>query len=84
MSEHTPQNLEARYANAFRVGQNDSEFLFEFGQYDDADDTERFHTRLITSPRYAKAILMTLQSAIVEHEAVHGSLSDDCLNDRQD
>lgn len=84
MNEHKPQKLEARYANAFRVGQNDSEFLFEFGQYDDAYDTERFHTRLVTSPRYAKAILMTLQSAIDEHEAVHGSLSDDCLEDEHD
>lgn len=69
--------VEARYTNAFCVGQNDSEFLLEFGQYDDTDDTEHFHTRVVTSARYAKAILITLHGALVDHEAIHGSLSDD-------
>jgi hypothetical protein len=58
------KKLEGRYANYFKVGHNAFEFVFDFGQYYPEIDEAELYTRIITSPRYAKELLSTLQESI--------------------
>lgn len=54
-----------RYANAFRVGFNAFELIIEFGeQFTDNDDDEHLHTRIVTNPVAARALLTALQQAL--------------------
>ena len=71
-------DLEGRYANFFKVGHNAYEFIIDFGQfYPDEGEQEAIHSRIVTSPVYAKSLLKTLQDAIVLHEAKFGMIADD-------
>jgi hypothetical protein len=70
--------LEGRYANYFKVGHNAYEFVIDFGQaYEDDARKERIHSRIITSPVYAKGLLETLRDAIEQHEANFGRIAAD-------
>ena len=64
----------ARYANHFEIGENAAEFVLDFGQsYSEAEEVE-IHTRIVTSPPYAKAFLRLLQEAVDRHEGVYGEI----------
>lgn len=65
---HARAPLEGKYANFFNVGHNTYEFVFEFGQLYESGDAPFVHTRIITSPAYAKELLKTLQEAVIEQE----------------
>lgn len=68
------ESLEGRYANCFEVGHNAFEFVLDFGQkYDDAD-AGTTHTRIVTSPTYAKALLQTLAESLQRYESDFGPL----------
>ncbi len=56
----TPKSL---YANYFEVGHTAFEFVLDFGQRY-ADGNESCHTRIVTSPTYALALLQTLTDAM--------------------
>ncbi|MCO6435002.1 DUF3467 domain-containing protein [Nitrosomonas nitrosa] len=60
--------LEGKYANYFKVGQNNFEFILDFGQFYPEDQDVKVHTRIITSPTYAKALLDVLQESIELHK----------------
>lgn len=65
---------EGRYANYFEVGHNAFEFLMDFGQcYSEAPEAG-LHTRIVTSPVYAKALLGVLQRAVSQYEQHHGRI----------
>lgn len=66
--------LEGRYANYFEVGHNAFEFLVDFGQLFPETGQAQFHTRIVTSPRYARALLDTLSEAIEQHEQIFGEV----------
>lgn len=66
--------LEGRYANAFQVGHNAFEFLLDFGQAAPESEQPHFHTRVITSPVYAKALAATLQESIHQYEQAFGTI----------
>ena len=66
--------LEGRYANAFQVGHNAFEFLLDFGQVTPESEQPHFHTRIITSPVYAKALAATLQESIHHYEQAFGTI----------
>jgi len=66
--------LEGRYANYFKVGHNAFEFLFDFGQFYPEAEHARLHTRIITSPIYAKALLETLRESIDRYEQIFGAI----------
>ena len=66
--------LEGRYANYFKVGHNAFEFLLDFGQFYPESEKAQLHTRIITSPIYAKALLETLQESIGRYEQTFGSI----------
>jgi hypothetical protein len=59
---------EGRYANYFKVGHNRVEFVLDFGQHYDEKGTPQFHTRIIMSPVYVKALMETLRQAMEQHE----------------
>ena len=77
MTKKVLENVEGRYANYFKIGQNAFEFVFEFFQLysDNEKEEEHLHTRIITSPIYAKALSKMLQKSIKNYEASFGKIS---------
>ncbi len=69
-----PSQIEGRYTNYFQVGHNAVEFLLDFGQSNFGDKQARYHTRIVTSPVYAKVLLMTLQGSIERYEQSFGAI----------
>jgi Protein of unknown function (DUF3467) len=65
---------EGRYANLFHVGYNAAEFLIDFGQYFSGESGEQLHTRIITHPSYARALLAVLAESIVKYERTFGAI----------
>lgn len=65
---------EGRYANLFHVGHNAAEFLIDFGQYFTESRGEQMHTRIVTHPSYAKALLAVLSKSIADYEHTYGSI----------
>ena len=64
----------AAYANAFEVGFNAFEFLFDFAQDYDGDEGMATHTRIVTAPAYAKVFRELLDRSIAEYEAAFGAI----------
>jgi hypothetical protein len=71
------KKLEGKYANYFAVGYNAHEFIFDFGQNYSENDQAELHTRIITSPAYAKSLFELIHQSIDEYEKAHGSIEDD-------
>lgn len=70
-------DLEGRYANYFKVGHNAFEFIVDFGQlFEDSVDRETIHSRIVTSPAYAKRLLRTLSHAVGHYEADYGAIEE--------
>jgi hypothetical protein len=69
-------SLEGRYANAFQVGHNAFEFVLDFSQQFVGADDALAHTRIVTSPHYAKGLLETLQTSIAQYEREFGRIAD--------
>jgi hypothetical protein len=68
-------DIEARYSNYLDVGHSAFEFLLDFGQHYESDEgTGRIHTRIVTSPYYAKQFARLLEQALHGYEAVHGDI----------
>jgi len=76
----TLDRLGAIYANYLKVGQNAFEFIFDFGQIHLEDDDVQFHTRIITTPIYAKAFFRVLQDCIDLYEQEFGSIPDEIVS----
>ena len=67
-------HLEGRYANYFEVGYNAFEFLLDFGQYFPEGENSSPHTRIITTPSYARVLLETLKESIEKYEQNFGPI----------
>ena len=65
---------EGRYVNYFKVGHNAFEFLLDFGQFYPESDKAQLHTRIITSPTYAKALLEILRESLDRYEQTFGCI----------
>ena len=65
---------EGRYANYYEIGYNLYEFYFDFGQYDPQTEKVQMHTRIMTSPAYAKMLRETLTSSVEGFEREHGPI----------
>lgn len=68
--------LEGRYANLFKVGFNDVEFVLEFGQEYEGGKPY-IHTRVITSPAYVGNLLKLLGDALETYRRDYGGLARD-------
>jgi len=63
--------VKGAYANYFEVGHTAFEFVIDFGQAY-ANKTASCHTRIVTSPMYARALLQTLSEALDEYQRRFG------------
>jgi Protein of unknown function (DUF3467) len=77
---HAAHDLEGRYANYFKVGYNAFEFVLDFGQYYTEDEGAQLHTRIVTGPSYAKALLEFLQDCIDKYELDFGVITGDAID----
>lgn len=66
--------LEGRYANYFNVGYSAFEVILEFGQFYEGSPQPQMHTRIVTGPAYAKALLEVLRSSIAQYEGAFGAI----------
>jgi len=67
---------EGRYANYFQVGHNAVEFIFDFGQFFPDSEQPHLHTRIVTSPVYARALLQTLRHSLAQYEEQFGAIDE--------
>lgn len=74
-AEDHSDRLEGRYANLFRVGHNAFEVIVEFGQFYKGNQHPVMHTKIVTSPAYAKALLGLLESFAEEYEKTFGPIA---------
>ncbi len=65
--------LQARFANSFRTGYNSEEIVIDFGQGYEGGGAVTFHTRIVTSPMYAKQMVELLMLTLEDFEAVYGT-----------
>jgi hypothetical protein len=65
---------EGKYTNYFKIGFNSLEFVFDFGQLYDDHVRELRHTRIVTSPVYAKALAQLLADSLTAYEQAHGAI----------
>jgi hypothetical protein len=68
--------IEAKYANYFQVGQNAMEFIIELGQLYSDETIPFLHTRIITTPTYAKKLVKLLEESLAHHEEQFGIIRD--------
>jgi hypothetical protein len=68
--------IEARYSNHFEIGQNVFEVVLAFGQLYEEDGAALIHTKIVTSPYYAKRFSELLQESIRRHEENSGPIPD--------
>lgn len=61
--------------NDFKVGHNAFEFLLVFGQLYPQNQEAQFHTRIITVPIYAKALLELRHDSIHQNEQTFGAIA---------
>ena len=73
-SPETRSGKVGRYANFFKVGYNEYEFLLDFGQAFREEEAAAVHTRIVTTAVYAKALCRTLRDSIHDYEAQYGKL----------
>ena len=63
-----------QYANYFKVGHNAFEFLIDCGQSFNENEGAQIHTRIITSPVYAKALSDMLSRSVEQFEQYYGGI----------
>ena len=76
MGDEEHPAVEAKYTNLFRVGYNAFEVLVEFGQSYPGTDPDLIHSRIATSPTYAREFLRMLSSSIEGYEREYGAMRD--------
>jgi hypothetical protein len=64
------------YANSFEVGYTAFEFVIDFSQTY-TGKSSRSHTRIVTSPIYARALLTTLGHAVGEYAERFGPVAEE-------
>lgn len=65
---------EGHYSNYFKIGFNAFEFLLDFGQAYVESDDDAVHTRIITTPPYARALAELLLRTLNEYESDYGHI----------
>ena len=57
-----------QYANYLQIGYNALEFVLDFGQQFEGAPEPGLHTRIVTTPVYARGFLRLLRETLEEHE----------------
>lgn len=66
--------VEGRYSNHMEIGQNAFEFVLAFGQLYDESEQPLIHTRIVTSPYFARRFSELLQESIRHYEETVGPI----------
>jgi hypothetical protein len=74
MTQQSESKVVGGYANFLVVGHNAFEVVLDFGQLYEGNETAQMHTRIITAPVYAKAMLTTLRTSLERFETAHGAI----------
>jgi hypothetical protein len=74
--------LEARYANYFKVGQNSTEFLLQFGQFHPGAELV-WLIRVVISPLFVKELFQLVAEAVELHEAQYGPIRNPNQDERR-
>jgi hypothetical protein len=69
------KETEGRYSNYFEVGTNEMEFLLAFGQWYGQETEPSIHTRIVTTPFYAKEMSRLLEKSLAEYESKYGPIT---------
>ena len=72
-----PSEVETRYANHLEIGQNAVEVILQFGQLFDEAETAVVHTRIVTSPFYARRFLELLRECVGRFETGEAQIPDE-------
>ena len=72
---NAPSPPKGFYANYFEVGHTAFEFVIDFGQ-SYADKESACHTRIVTSPVYARLLQATLSKSLEEYAVRFGSCAE--------
>ncbi len=67
--------LKGVYADCFRIGHSAYKFVLDFGQFTPGGGEKCFHTRVITGPDTAKALVETFGQSILEYEEQFGRIN---------
>jgi len=62
------------YANYFEIGHTAFEFVLGFGEAYDGPEPGLCHTRIVTGPVYALALLDTLNKAVADYQSQFGPI----------
>ncbi|HEV2963952.1 MAG TPA: DUF3467 domain-containing protein [Candidatus Angelobacter sp.] len=66
----------ARYANFFSIGHNHFEFVLECGQFHEGSLEPAVHTRIVSTPAYAKMLSTLLAESLHRYEIEFGPIPD--------
>jgi hypothetical protein len=69
------EEVDAQYANSFRVGYNAFEILLDFGKVSGEGGKSKIQSRIITTPALAQALLATLEHSLEEYQNGFGVIS---------
>jgi hypothetical protein len=69
--------LEGRYANYFEIGHNAFEFLLDFGQLYSEAPEGRMHTRIVTSPIFARRLAVVLNRTLSQYDQAYGRVREE-------
>lgn len=75
-AEAGAETVEGRWANYFEVGYNAVEVVIDIGQFYPGTGEPATHTRIVTSPHYARALLETLGESLRRYETRFGPIAD--------
>src|SRR6476661_4128330 len=70
--QHFDHRQQGRFANAFKSGYNSEEVVMDFGQGYEGEGDVTFHTRIVTSPMYARQMIELLTQTLEDFEAAYG------------
>jgi hypothetical protein len=75
-SERIDPQLEARYADYYKVGHNAYEFFIGFAHYDADIHHTAFYTRIIAGPAYIRMLLRLLSNSVAQYEKKFGRMEE--------
>ena len=67
---------DGKYANYFDVGVNPNELVIDFGQFYGRGGQPTVHTRIVTTPAYARELLGLLARSIIGMEPPAADIGD--------
>src|SRR5438874_1336122 len=62
------------YANLVMINHSENEFVLDFAYLQPTSPSARIHSRVISSPRHTKRLLLALQKNLARYEERYGTI----------